>query len=50
MNADYQDFEYKELTENYLKATDIKVRLLLNYGNRPEVKHLKKVISTESDL
>jgi len=64
MNADYQDFKYKELTDilvdnkviaeikaskrlveeneaqllNYLKATDIEVGLLLNFGTEPEVK------------
>ena len=41
MNTDYQDIKHKELTEkilNYLKATDIEVGLLLNFGPKPEIK------------
>jgi hypothetical protein len=47
VNADYEDFKYKELTEkiineaqllNYLKASDIEIGLLLNFGPQPEVK------------
>ncbi len=50
MNADLQDYKHSELTEktllnehesqllNYLKATNIEVGLLLNFGPKPEIK------------
>ena len=44
MNADYQDFKYKDITEKIIeiffkfKATDIEVGLLLNFGTKPEFK------------
>jgi hypothetical protein len=47
MNTDLQDMKNKDLTEsiikifykvNYLKATDIEVGLLLNFGPKPEIK------------
>jgi GxxExxY protein len=54
MNADYKDFKYKVIIKikaakclaeeheaqllNYLKATDMEVGLLLNFGSKPEIK------------
>ena len=50
MNAELQDYKHSELTEktllnehesqllNYLKATNIEVGLLLNFGPKPEIK------------
>jgi len=38
MNADFQDIKYKALILNYLKATDIEVGLLLNFGPKPEIR------------
>jgi hypothetical protein len=50
MNADYQDFKHKELTERIIKAfyrvynklgygfLEIEVGLLLNFGAKPEVR------------
>jgi hypothetical protein len=54
MNTDLQDMKNKDLTEsiikifykvNYLKATDIEVGLLLNFGPKPEIK--RKVFDNE---
>ena len=36
MNADYEDFKYRELTEEIIK---IEIRLLRNFELRPEVRH-----------
>ena len=39
MNADYEDFKYNEAQLlNYLKASDIEIRLLLNFRLQPEVR------------
>ena len=38
-------FEHEAQLVNYLKATDIQVGLLLNFGKRPELK--RKVFSGE---
>ncbi len=38
MNADFHDFKHEAQLLNYLKATDIEVGLLLNFGPKPEIR------------
>ena len=43
MNADYQDFKYKKLSDEIMKLFKdnyTEVGLLLNFGSKPEIKRM----------